>query len=235
MATDPVQTLGVLMLDTRFPRWPGDIGCAEGLVGRVVHRRIAGAWPRRIVTDAKLLLSSPLVAAFESAAHELVDAGAQVLTTSCGFLVLLQQRLQAASTRPLVGSALMLLPSLLEAEPRVGVLTIDAAALGADHLLAAGVAEDRLRDVVVGGVDPAGAFARAILGNEPGLDRAAAQRDVVAAAEALRRRAPQLRRVVLECTNMPPFAAAIESATGWRVLSLRDHPLLAPFFAARSA
>ena len=235
MATDKVPTLGVLMLDTRFPRWPGDIGCADGLVGRVLYRRVARAWPRQIVTDARQLRLSPLVDAFESAAHALVAEGAQALTTSCGFLVLLQQRLQAVLPVPLVSSALLLLPSLLASAPRVGVLTIDAAALGADHLRAAGVAASRLGDVIVEGVDPAGAFARTILGNRAALDHGAAQREVVAAAIALHARAPALRQVVLECTNMPPFASAIEQATGWRLLALRDHPRLAPFFAARPA
>lgn len=214
VAFDPVPTLGVLMLDTRFPRWPGDIGCAEGLVGRVLYRRVEGAWPRQIVTDAQALRASPLVDAFAASAHELVAAGAQVLTTSCGFLVLWQQRLQALLPVPLVSSALLRLPSLLAAQAQVGVLTIDAAVLGAAHLLAAGVGADRLDDVIVGGVDPAGAFAQAILGNRAELDRAAAERDVVAAALALRRRAPHLSQVVLECTNLPPFAAALQRATG---------------------
>lgn len=230
-AAGRVPTLGVLMLDTRFPRWPGDIGCADGLRGRVVYRRIDGAWPRRVVTRATGWRDHPLADAFEAAARDLVAEGAQVLSTSCGFLVLMQQRLQAAVPVPLVSSSLLQLPALLAAEKRVGVLTIDAGTFGAEHLLAAGVPPRRLDDVIVGGVDPASAFAQAILGNQPHLERAAAERDVAAAALALHQRAPGLRQVVLECTNMPPFAAAIERATGWGVRALRHDPRLARFFA----
>ncbi len=222
--------LGVLMLDTRFPRWPGDIGFDEGLVGPVLRRVVAGALPWRVVVDADALQASGLAEAFEAAALDLAAAGAGVITTSCGFLVLLQARLQAALPVPLVSSSLLQLPALLGRESRVGVLTIAAAALGREHLRAAGVQDHRCADVVIEGVDPASAFARAILGNRDTLDRAAAERDVVAAARALAARDPGLRTVVLECTNMPPFAAAIERATGWRVRWLRHDPRLAPFF-----
>jgi len=225
-------TLGVLMLDTRFPRWPGDIGCAEGLAGAVIHRRVVGALPRDVVVDARALRSSPLAQAFAAAAHDLVQAGATVLTTSCGFLVLLQQPLQRALPVPLVSSSLLQLPALLERDSQVGVLTIAAAALGEAHLRAAGVPASRLGDVVVEGVAADSAFARAILGNQPTLDAAQAQRDVVAAALALKRRQPALRRVVLECTNMPPFARAIEQASGLDARWLRNDPRLRRFFGA---
>jgi hypothetical protein len=75
-------------------------------------------------------------------------------------------------------------------------------------------------------MDAAGEFAGAILGNrsEMALDRAAVE--VVAAAVALRERVPALQTVVLECTNMPPYAAQIRRATGLRVLSLLDSAVL---------
>ncbi len=47
--------------------------------------------------------------------------------------------LQAAARAPVVTSSLLQLPGLLAREPKVGVLTISAAALGTEHLLAAGV------------------------------------------------------------------------------------------------
>ena len=58
------------------------------------------------------------------------------------------------------------------------------------------------------------------------MDVERAARDVVAAAAALKARAPDLRTLVLECTNMPPYADRIRAATCWRVLSLADSPVL---------
>jgi hypothetical protein len=51
-----------------------------------------------------------------------------------------------------------------------------------------------------------------------------AQRSVVSAAVSLQKKSPELRHVVLECTNIPPYAKAIEAATGWQLHSL--HQLL---------
>ncbi len=220
------------MLDTRFPRWPGDIGCDAGFRMPPLRQVVGGAMPREVVTDAAQFAASAWAQRFAQAARCLQDAGASAITTSCGFLVLLQHALQAAVQVPLVSSALLQLPALLAEEPQVGVLTIDGASLGPAHLRAAGVAEADLSRVVIGGLPPDGAFAAPILQDSPQRDRAAAQVDLLRAALALRQRAPALRRVVLECTNMPPHAAALVAATGWRVYGLADDPRLAPYVDA---
>lgn len=220
--------LGVLMLDTRFPRWPGDIGHPQSFGVPVRQVLVEGAWPARVVADAGALRESGLAAGFVAAAQLLAQQGAWAITTSCGFLVLLQQELQAAVDVPVVTSSLLQLPGLLAGQARAGVLTISAGRLGDDHLLAAGVPRDRLADVVVQGVDPQGPFARAILGNEPAMDFEAARQDVVNAAQALRQRGPELRSAVLECTNMPPHAKAASGASGLQLLSLLDDLRLRP-------
>jgi len=223
---DNTGPLGLVMLDTRFPRPPGDIGNAQTFCVPLHRQVVAGAWPARVVNSAEALRASGLAPRFQQAARQLAYDGVRMVLTSCGFLVLLQRELQDAVPVPLLSSGLLLLPALLATEHRVGVLTIDAQSLGDDHLLAAAVPAERLADVIVQGVDPASAFARSILGNLPELDPALARDAVVAAARALKSRAPGLCTVLLECTNMPPYAADIERATGLRVRSLLDAPAL---------
>ena len=144
--------------------------------------------------------------------------------------VLLHKELQAAVKVPVISSSLMQLPRLLAQEQQVGVLTISAASLDKEHLRAAGVPRERLTDVIVQGVNPKGEFATRILGNQPELDLEKAAQDVVDAALALKQRAPGLRSVVLECTNMPPYRQGIEQATGFKTFSLADDDrLLKPF------
>jgi hypothetical protein len=214
--------LGVVLLDTRFPRPPGDVGHPRTFGVPVRHRVVPGAFPHRVVGSATSLRASGLVAPFVEAMRELERAGARALTTSCGFLVLLQRELQAAVRVPVVSSSLLQLPGLLEVEAQVGVLTISAAHLTDEYLLAAGVPAGRLRDVIVQGMDEAGPLASAILGNRETMDLRAAEADVVATALALQRRASQLRTVVLECTNLPPYGKAVSDATGWHLRSLLD-------------
>jgi hypothetical protein len=225
--------LGVVMLDTRFPRPLGDVGHADTFGVPVRRRVVAGAVPRRVVASAASLRQSGLHRPFVDALQALERDGALALTTSCGFLVLLQQELQAAVRVPVVSSSLLQLPALLRAQTQVGVLTISAEHLTADYLVAAGVPAARLADVKVQGVAPDSEFAAAILGNRANMDIAQAELDVVAAARALQAREPALRTLVLECTNMPPYAQALRAATGWQVLGLGDDPvLLAPWRGA---
>jgi hypothetical protein len=174
--------LGVVMLDTRFPRPPGDVGHPDAFGVPVRQRVVQGAWPGTIVQTAAGLRAAGVAPAFVRAVQALEAEGARAITTSCGFLVLLQDELQAAARVPVITSSLLQLPGLLARQPKVGVLTISAAALGPEHLLAAGVPANRLGDVVVQGVEPAGEFAAAILGNRDTMDLERAGRDVVDAA-----------------------------------------------------
>ena len=229
----PRPFLGVLMLQTRFPRLPGDIGHADsfGLPTRrlVIEGAIAGA----VVQTPDGLRASGLLPRFIDGARRLQDEGAAAITTSCGFLVLFQRELQEAVTVPLVTSSLVLLPRALAQRRRVGVLTISAQRLDAEHLIAAGVPPERLVDVVVEGMPPDSEFASCILRDRPRMDVERARAEVVAAARRLHERAPDIATLVLECTNLPPHATAIEQATGLRTRSLLDcEDLRRPFAPA---
>ena len=214
--------LGVVMLDTRFPRLPGDIGHPDAFGVPTSLRVVKGAWPDKVVQSGAGLRAGRVVPAFVFVVRAMERDGAKAITTSCGFLVLLQKELQSAVRVPVVTSSLLQLPALLASQPRVGVLTISSGKLGVEHLRAAGVPRERLKDVVVQGVDAAGEFAAAILGNRETMDTEKAGAEVVAAAVALKKREPALSHVVLECTNMPPYRQAIEAATGLKTWALTD-------------
>jgi hypothetical protein len=198
-------TVGVLMLATRFPRIAGDIGHAASLPFPVRYRVVAGASPQRVVRERDPALLEPFIAA----GRALVEEGATAITTSCGFLVLFQQALQAALPVPVWTSSLLLLPELQRMGP-AGIVTVDADSLGADHLRAAGAAADTPLE----GLAPGCAFQRTLLNDEAELDVDAARAATVAAAQRLVARHPEIESIVLECTNMPPYADAVRAATG---------------------
>lgn len=201
-------TVGVLMLDTRFPRFVGDIGNPDSIAGPSLHRRVPRATVERVVGDGPV--PPTLLRAFIAAGRELVADGAELVVTSCGFLHAAQAALARALPVPVATSSLVLLPAVHarhgECGP-VGILTFDARALGAAHLGAA--AELPL---VVQGMERSRYFHAVIAEDRPEADRAAMEADAVAAARALARRAPSA--VVLECTNLSPYRAAIADALG---------------------
>jgi Asp/Glu/Hydantoin racemase len=218
--------LGIIMLDTQFPRPMGDVGHPQTF-GVATHKDVfKGVWPAKVVTSAASLRQARMVPGFQGIVRSMQMRGVQAITTSCGFLVLLQKELQSVTKLPVVTSSLLQLPALLRQEAKVGVLTISATSLNADYLRAAGVPKDRLQDVMIQGMPPTGEFATKILGNQPTLDIALASKEAVAAALALKERAPDLKSLVLECTNLPPYQAEIEAATGWRIFSLQSDPRL---------
>jgi Asp/Glu/hydantoin racemase len=91
------------------------------------------------------------------------------------------------------------------------VLTIERASLTEAHRRAAGLSES----TPVVGLDEVGHhFVDVILGNGPELDADLAAEEHLAAARLLIERHPEVRVIVLECTNMPPYAAAIQAETG---------------------
>src|SRR5438105_4421290 len=92
----PEGFLGVLMLDTRFPRIPGDIGNPGSFAIPVRHRVVVGASPQRVVREGDAALLQPFI----DAAQQLIDEGALAITTSCGFLVQFQAAMQAALPVP---------------------------------------------------------------------------------------------------------------------------------------
>lgn len=201
------------MLETRFTRLPGDIGHPASFDFALRYAVVAGATPQRVARDGDPALLEP----FLDAARALVAQGAAAISTSCGFLVRWQRELQAALPVPVWTSALLALPALQRDGP-AGVVTIDAAALGAAHLQAAGA--DAATPVE--GVAPGGHLQRALLDGDVALDPAQAARDVVEAARRLAARRPDMRALVLECTNMPPYADAVRAAIGLPVHDIRS-------------
>lgn len=193
--------LGVLMLDTHFPRVVGDVGNPASFAVPVRHRVVAGASPQRVVCEGDPALLQPFV----DAARALVGEGAAAIATSCGFLVEFQAALQAALPVPVWTSSLLALPQL--SVP--GVITVDALSLGARHLHAAGA--DATVPVV--GLAPGCHLQRALLEDLPHIDAQQAEADVVEAGQRLAARWPAVREIVLECTNMPPYAKAVARAT----------------------
>ena len=122
---------------------------------------------------------------------------------------------------PVFTSSLMLVPMVHRMLPRgraVGIMTVDASSLGAPHLAGAGITPDM--PVVVAGLETEKEFARVMLDDALELDVDAARGEHVAVARRLVAEHPEIGAIVLECTNMPPYAADVQAATGLPVFDI---------------
>ncbi len=207
--------VGILMLEARFPRIPGDMGNARTWPFPVRYRVVRSASPDLVVRRGAPGMLEPFIAA----GRELAEEGCRLITTNCGFLSLFQAELAAALPCPVATSSLMqarMIEATLPPGRRVGALTISAATLTPAHLAAAGCPAD----MPVWGVAEGCEFQRVILGNEERLDVAQAEADMVSAALAFQRAHPELGAILFECTNMPPYKRAVAEATGLPVYSI---------------
>lgn len=200
--------LGILMLEAKFPRIPGDMGNATTWPFPVLYRVVEGASPEKVVLKG----AAGLLPDFIAAAKEMVRLGAEAITTNCGFLSLFQKEIAAAVGVPVATSSLMQVPWVQATLPpgkRVGLVTVSGSTLSPAHLEGAGVPLDT---PLVGTENGKEFFRVLIKAEKEDMDIALAEQDVVEAGKQLVARHPEVGAIVLECTNMPPYAAALQEA-----------------------
>ena len=209
-------TVGILMLDTQFPRIPGDMGNATTFPFPVRYQRVDGAAPDLVVRRG----AAGLLPAFIEGARRLEHEGVGAITTNCGFLVKFQRELAASVRVPVFTSSLLLVPlvhRLLAPGRRVGIMTVNAPGLTPEHFAGAGIGDI---PIAVAGMETEKEFTRVMLDNEMVLDVDIAREEHVRVARRLVAEHPDVGAIVLECTNMPPYAADIQRETGLAVFDI---------------
>ncbi|MDR1826956.1 MAG: aspartate/glutamate racemase family protein [Methylobacteriaceae bacterium] len=208
-------TIGILMVETYFRRFAGDIGNGTTWPFPVQYRVVRGVGPS-VVTA---LHTTDALEPFRQAARELVEDGVDGIVTTCGFLAWYQRELAEDCGVPVAASALLQVPvveRLLPANKRAGVLTFSAESLTPKHLEAVGAAAD----TPVYGMPRHSEFVRAIREGDPTVPYAVWQQDVLTAAGEFLSGRDDIGALVLECTNMTPFSAALADRFGLPVFDV---------------
>lgn len=209
--------IGVLCLETFFTKIPGHIRNPVTFGFPVRYRVVAGATPERVVSQGDRTLLGP----FLDAARELEAQGAAAITSACGFLALFQRELADAVGIPLYASSLIQVPMvhrMLRTGQRVGLLTASKDALTRRHLAAVGAESV---PVCVAGMAERLEFREVVLeGKRDELDAGRLGREVLAEAGGLIREHPETGAIVIECTDLAPFAAEIGELTGLPVFDI---------------
>ncbi|MDE7371004.1 MAG: aspartate/glutamate racemase family protein [Desulfovibrio sp.] len=199
--------IGILMLDTKFPRIPGDVGNALTWNFPVLYKIVQNAFPEKIVRNP----SESDIEPFVQGALELQNAGVRAITTSCGFLAMFQDVLAARLDIPVFTSSLLQLPFMLKIFPnkKVLILTVDSNSLTTRHIQAACGNVDEARYEIVG-TENRKYFTKFFVGNTEEADIEACQNELLDVLEVkLSRGRHDFGGILLECTNMPPYSDAI--------------------------
>ena len=160
------QDIGILMMQTVFPRLRGDIGNARSFqvpVRYYVVPSIDGAQLNSKNARETLLLP------FIRAAKELEADGCKAITTSCSFLAGFQRELADSVSIPVFTSTLLLAPMLhtmLNRKKRIGILTECPDMITEDYFEQAGWSSKDI-SVCISGMAPGSAFSELIIGDNP--------------------------------------------------------------------
>lgn len=201
-------SIGVLCLESYFPKPPGHIKNPSSLPFPLLYAMIDGV----TVPDLLNTPSPALLEPFVQGAKRLEREGVRAITGSCGFLALFQRELAAAVSVPVFASSLIQVPLAYHmggARAPVGVLTADSRALTDRHF--EGVGAQGI-PVVIEGMETAQEFSEVILQNKrTRMDTGQIGVEVMAAVDRLAARNPEMGALVLECTDLPPYAAQIQA------------------------
>jgi Asp/Glu/Hydantoin racemase len=230
--------LGVLMLDTQFPRALGDVGNAATWPFPVTYHVVEGAIPERMAQPDP---DPALLAPFVEGVRRLERDGVPAIVTSCGFLAAHQDELVAAASVPVFSSPLLQVPFAARSigpDAKVGILTARTA-LTERHFRGAGWDPAEISTVQLAPA-PDSEFVRTFVENRPHTHPAILRREVRELSERLMAAHPDVGAVVLECANFGPFSPIVRRVTGLPVFDLYTlgmHAYLAttgPTFDARA-
>jgi hypothetical protein len=202
--------VGILMLDCFNPFVPGDVGNAYSYGYPVLYK---------LVTD----LSSPMVRSggdgaikhLVAAAIDLEKQGVKAITSDCGYMLHYQEIVSSSVTIPVMLSSLLQLPFIASTLPKkaaIGVICANASQF-TDALLDKAYPH-RTRPIHIRGLENSIVFRGAFLDESGHLDTAIVTDEVCAVAKALVTDHPEIGAILLECSNLPPYAHSVQGVTG---------------------
>ena len=215
------EIVGILMLDTVFPRFPGDVGNASTYPFPVRYH---------VIKDAKLedvMVKSPnmsLLDKFIEAAQQLEEEGVRAITTSCGYLAPYQYEIANSVNIPVVTSSLMMIPfinQMIRNDRKIAIFTEMADNMNDDYFMKIGWSSKEI-PIVVKGMPENAEFPKVY-----SYDKTFADWDELAlemsnmALEHMKEH-PDTAAIVLECTNMGSFAKSIQDAANVPVFGINN-------------
>jgi hypothetical protein len=204
------EAIGIILLDSCAPFIPGDVANATTYDFPVRFQRVPGLTVERIFNHDMTILESVI-----EAGVALKREGVRAVTGDCGFMALYQQELARRLDLPVFMSSLLQFPfmvRLISESDKIGIITANACALDNEVLRPCGA--DLPGRLVVRGLENCPNFSSAIIEEKGELDTDKVEAEVVSAAVDLLRDAPDVKLLLLECSVLPPYGAAVQQATG---------------------
>lgn len=203
--------IGILLIDCRTPFIPGDVGNAYTYDYPVLYKTVPDVTLTRLIDEGDLSLTDKVV----ETARALEASGVAAITSDCGYMMHFQELVADSVSIPVMLSSLLQLPfirSLLGPNQSIGLLCANKERL-TDDLLARAYPNPSAK-VHVAGMERKPNFRGPMLDETDTLDSDAIEREMLETVDGLLADHPDIGAFLLECSNMPPYAAAIHRHTG---------------------
>ena len=208
--------IGIVMLDCRFARPPGDIGNAASFPFPVRYAVVENT-PASQLTDEGI---PEAVQRFFRAAKSLQQQGARAILTSCGLLLPYQDELRKLLDVPVASSPILLLPlirSLIGPDKQVG-LVVSAVTDNIKNILS----RQEYAGARLISMEGSPEFMRAIMSFSPPytLDSDRLERELLDICGKAMEETPDIGAFLFECTNLPPYSSALRRKFGLPVFDV---------------
>ena len=205
------ESIGILILDAAYPCIPGNVGNATTYDFPVRYKEVRGSSIERLLNERDPSLLDPFI----QGAKELEAEGVRAITGACGFMALFQPQVAAAVGVPVFLSSLLQVPFIhqtLKPGQKIGVVTANKSVLTDEHFRNVGIAPDT--PMAVYGMEDQDEFRSSVLEEKGTLDSAKVEAEIVGVVDRMTRENPEVAAIVLECSDLPPYAAAVHAHTG---------------------
>ncbi len=199
--------IGVIAIELDYPKMPGNVVNATTFSFPVLYKKVTFEIEQLFAGDPSI------EAGVIEAAKSLEAEGVRAIVGACGFFAHFQEDVANAVDVPVFMTSLAQLPTILlglKSDQKVGVFAADSPSVN-DGLLAH-VGCDSKR-IVVQNVGDMESFAPIRWGKTE-LDNQALAKDLAALAQQLKKDHPEIGAILLECSDLPPYAADIQRACG---------------------
>lgn len=200
-------SLGILALDVAYPLIPGNVVNASTYDFPVRIKCIKGATTERIFNNDRTLLDD-----FIEAARELEQEGVRAISGACGYFANFQKEMAEQLLVPAFMSALLQAPwikSSLKSDQKIGVICAKSDSITSKTLESVGITDASY--LVFKGLENTPEFGGLVNCTKFEFNNAIVREEVVNAAKELVAE-NNIGAILLECSDLPPYAADIQRA-----------------------
>jgi hypothetical protein len=199
--------VGIMLLNVWYPLLPGNVVNAYTYDFPVRMRVVPGSNQERMHSGDPTLLQDLV-----ETARELVAEGCRTICGACGYFGHFQRQVADAVDVPVFLSSLLQInwiKASLGSGRKVGLICADKPSLTPDIWESCSVDP---AGCVIEEIPRGGEFEAILHSHKGSFDNSKVRQQVVATAEKIVREHPEVGAILLECSDMPPYAADVQRA-----------------------